>query len=194
MLFIAAGVAMMLGAHVPFLGRGLVSGLWIAFIGWFLQSAAAQSTSQVMISELLEGVPVSRLMKHQPVTVAPELSVAQLVDGYLMATAERAFPVVDDGDRLVGIVTMEDVRKLARDVWPAKRVSDIMTAAPEVAVVSASDAASAALQKLAQRDVQQLPVVDGDRLVGLLRRGDVLRWLELQPRGRGRRIAGERHA
>ena len=193
MSFIAAGVAMMLGAHIPFLGRGLVPGLWIAFIGWFLQSAAAQSSSQVMISELLEGVPVSRLMKQQPVAVAPELSVAQLVDGYLMATAERAFPVVD-GDRLVGIVTMEDVRKLARDAWPAKPVSDIMTATRDVAVVSPSEAASAALHKLAQRDVQQLPVVDGDRLVGLLRRSDMLRWLELQPRGRGARVAGERHA
>ena len=132
-------------------------------------------------------------MKHQPMTVAPELSVAQLVDDYLMATAERAFPVVD-GDRLVGIVTMEDVRKLARDAWPATRVSDIMTAARGRGGGAPGETASAALHKLAQRDVQQLPVVDGERLVGLLRRGDILRWLELQPRGRGGRVAGERHA
>ena len=198
LLFILAGVTMMLGARIPLLGRGLVSGLWIAFIGWFLKSAAASSYSQVMVSDLLDDVPVSRLMKHQPVTVDAAVSVAQLVDGYLMASAERAFPVVEEGDRLLGIVTMEDVRKVPRDLWQTTRVSDIMTNAPDVAVVSPDETAAAALKTLAARDVEQLPVVDGavgGRLVGLLRRLDIMRWLELQqPRGRGSRVARERHA
>jgi Zn-dependent protease/CBS domain-containing protein len=197
LLFILAGVAMMLGGRVPFLGRGLVSGLWIAFIGWFLKSAAASSYSQVMVSDLLDDVPVSRLMKRQPITVDAGVSVAEFVDGTLMATAERAFPVVDgaDRDRLLGIVTMEDVRKVPRDVWSTTRVSDIMTNAPEVAVALPSEPASVALQKLASRNIEQLPVVDGGRLVGLLRRLDIMRWLELQqPRGRGSGIARERHA
>jgi len=200
LLFILAGVTMMLGARIPFLGRGLVSGLWIAFIGWFLKSAAAASYSQVMISDLLDDVPVSRLMKRQPMTVDAEVSVAQLVDGFLMATAERAFPVVDGADvnRLLGIVTMEDVRKVPRDLWQTTRVSDIMTSAREVAVVSPDETAAAALHKLAARDVEQLPVVDGaadGRLVGLIRRLDIMRWLELQqPRGGGARLPRERHA
>jgi CBS domain-containing protein len=203
LLFILAGVTMMLGARIPFLGRGLVPGLWIAFIGWFLKSAAASSYSQVVVSDLLDDVPVSRLMKRQPVTVDAGVSVAQFVDGTLMATSERAFPVVDgggfaDGDQLLGIVTMEDVRKVPRDLWPTTRVSDIMTSAPEVAVVSPDDTAAAALQKLAQRNVEELPVVDGaadGRLVGLIRRLDIMRWLELQqPRGRGAGLPRERHA
>jgi Zn-dependent protease/CBS domain-containing protein len=197
LLFILAGVTMMLGARIPLLGRGLVSGLWIAFIGWFLKSAAASSYSQVMVSDLLDDVPVSRLMKRQPVTVEASVSVAQLVDDYLMATAERAFPVVDvaNVDRLLGIVTMEDVRKVPRDHWQTTPVSDVMTNASQLAVVSPTEPASAALQKLASRDIEQLPVVDGGRLVGLIRRLDIMRWLELQqPRGRGAGLPRERHA
>jgi Zn-dependent protease len=38
---IAAGVAMLLGARLPFLGGGLVGGLWLAFIGWFLNNRGA---------------------------------------------------------------------------------------------------------------------------------------------------------
>ncbi len=197
-LFIVGGVTMMLGARIPFFGRGLVSGLWIAFIGWFLHSAAKASYSRVVLSDLLADVPVARLMNHRPVTVDPELSVAQLVDGYLMATAERAFPVADSAggeQQLLGIVSLEDVRKVAREQWPATRVSDIMTKAPDVAVTSPGETASAALDRLAQRDVEQLPVVDVDRrLVGLLRRRDIVRWLELQPPGRGTRLPRERHA
>jgi Zn-dependent protease/CBS domain-containing protein len=193
-LLILAGVSMMFGVGIPFLGRGFVSGLWIAFIGWFLQSAAAASYSQVMISDLLEGVTVSRLMKHRPTAIDPDLSVARLVDDHFMSTAERAFPVVE-GDRLLGIVTMEDIRRLPRDEWPVTRVRDIMTEAPQLAVVTPDESASAALAKLAQRDVEQLPVVDAaGRLAGMIRRRDILRWLELQPRAGGGTRVRERHA
>jgi Zn-dependent protease/predicted transcriptional regulator len=192
MFLIILGVSMILGVAIPWLGRGLISGLWTAFIGWFLYGAAASSSSQVMLSELLEDVPVSRLMKHQPVTIDAELSVARLVDDHFMSTAERAFPVAD-GDRLLGIVAMEDIRKVAREEWPTTRVRDVMTAAPELVVVTPGESAAAALTKLAHRDIEQLPVVDGGgRLLGMLRRRDILRWLELQPRGGS--AARERHA
>ena len=98
MFLIILGVSMAVGVAIPWLGRGLISGLWTAFIGWFLYGAAASSTSQVMLSELLEGVPVSRLMKHQPATIDADLPVARLVDDHFMSSAEQAFPV-GDGDR-----------------------------------------------------------------------------------------------
>ena len=69
-----------------------------------------------------------------------------------------------------------------------------MTAAPGLVVATPDESAAAALTKLANRDVEQLPVVDGDgRLLGMLRRRDILRWLELQPRRGGTRVR-ERHA
>ena len=131
----------------------------------------------------------------QAATLDPELPVANLVDEYLMSTAERAFPVVD-GDRLIGIVTLEDVRKVSRAEWPSSRVRDIMTPARALSVVTPDDSAAAALAKLSQRDVAQLPVVDRTgQLVGMIRRRDILRWLELQPRPRPRDARPrERHA
>jgi CBS domain-containing protein len=170
-----------------------VPGLWIALIGWLLHGAAAASYSQVVISDLLQGVPASRLMRPRPASIDPDRSVADLVDDHFMSTAERAFPVAD-GDRLLGIVTMADVRKLPRERWPSTPVRDIMTAAPQLVVVTPDESAAAALSKLGQRDVEQLPVVaDGNRLLGMLRRSDILRWLELQPRPPGARVR-ERHA
>jgi Zn-dependent protease len=193
-LLIMAGVSVMFGFAIPWLGRGLISGVWAALIGWLLYGAAAASYSQVVVSDLLEDVPVSRLMKHRPVTIDPDLPVATLVDEYFMATPERAFPVVAGGDRLSGLVTMEDMRKVSREQWPTMRVRDIMTATAELVVVMPEETAAAALAKLAQRDVEQLPVVDGDgRLLGMVRRHDILRWLELQPRpGGGARVRERR--
>ena len=84
------------------------------------------ATRASLITDLLEDVPVSRLMRREPVVVYPELSLVKLVDEYLLANSDRAFPVVD-GDHLVGIVTTEDVRKVRREDWAMTRVRQVMT-------------------------------------------------------------------
>src|SRR6185312_5403028 len=183
LLFIVAGISMIFGIRIPFLGRGLVSGLWIAFIGWFLHRAAAASYTQVVVHDLLEQVTVSRLMHHGPlVTVRPDLAVSSFVEERLMSVEQRAFPVTD-GDQLVGMVTVADVRKVPRAEWSEKRIRDIMTDRQQLAVARPDEDATSAFDKLAARDVEQLPVLEGGRFVGLFRRRDVVRWLDLQNRG-----------
>jgi CBS domain-containing protein len=178
-LFILAGVAMVFGVRVPFFGTGLLSGLWLMFIGWFLNSAAVQAYRRVVVDDMLEGVSVARLMRTGAPTVAANLPISRLVDDYMLKTDERAFPVVD-GTRLLGLVCMEDVRRVPREAWDTTPVNQIMTPASELATVAPRDDAANALQKLGQRDVRQVPVVDNGQVVGMLRRRDVLRWLQLQ--------------
>ena len=178
-LFIIAGVAMVFGFEVPFFGSGLIGGLWLAFIGWFLNSAAIASYRQVVVDDMLEGVPVARLMRSEAPMVPSSLPLSQLVDDFIMKTDERAFPVVDGG-RLVGLVCLEDVRKVPRTEWDTTPASQIMTPANELTFASPREDASQALRKLGRRDVRQIPVLQDGRLVGMLRRRDVLRWLQLQ--------------
>jgi Zn-dependent protease/predicted transcriptional regulator len=178
-LFIFAGIAMIFGVEVPFFGTGLIGGLWLAFIGWFLSSAASQSYQQVALHDMLEGVPAARLM-HTNVPVAPpNLSVDDLVYRYVMGTNERAFPVMD-GDRLIGLVTLEDIRKVPREDWSITTAAEIMTPADQLAVVQPQDDAAEALDKLMERDIHQVPVISDGHLLGLVRRRDIMRWLQLQ--------------
>jgi CBS domain-containing protein len=112
-------------------------------------------------------------------TVTPTLPVSRLVYDYVMGADERAFPVMD-GERLVGLVCLEDIRKIPREAWDHTTVGEIMTDANHLDVVAPSEDAGDALEKLTRRDVRQAPVVEDGRLVGLLRRRDILKWLELQ--------------
>jgi CBS domain-containing protein len=183
-VMIAAGIAMAFGVRIPFFGAGLLSGLWLAFIGWFLNTAAIQSYQQVEIQDILEGVPVSHLMRRDPPTVEPDCTVADLVHTHLMGSDDQAFPVLQE-DHLVGIVTLEDMRRVPRDEWETVRVQEIMTPRQKLVTVSPAEDASQALEKLIQRDVRQLPVVrppgvsTGPEFLGLLRRRDIMRWLQI---------------
>jgi Zn-dependent protease/CBS domain-containing protein len=179
-ILILAGIAMAFGAQIPVLGGGLVSGIWLAFIGWFLSSAAIQSEQQVVLHDMLEGVPTARMMRSNVLTISSTISVGELVHRYVMGTDERAFPVVT-GDRLVGLVTLEDIRKIPREDWETRQAAAIMTPANQLAWVTPQSDAAQALDKLVQRDVRQVPVVDNGHLVGLVRRRDIVRWLQIQP-------------
>ncbi len=178
-LLIIAGIAMVFGAQVPLLGGGLIGGIWLAFIGWFLNNAAIQSYRQVVVQDLLEDLPVDAIMRRDPPTVNADQTVGNLVYDGVMGTDDHAFPVLDNG-RLVGLVCLHDIRGLARERWDSTPVTAIMTPREELVTITPQAEADEALNKLRQDDHRQLPVLEQERLVGMLRRRDILRWLQLQ--------------
>ncbi|MHB0856813.1 MAG: site-2 protease family protein [Anaerolineae bacterium] len=181
-LLIVAGIAMAFGATLPVLGGGFVNGLWLAFIGWFLNSASTQSYQQMVIRDVLEGVCVRDIMRANPPTIPSNVSVGTLVHERVMTSDDYAFPVVD-GDRLMGIVTLDDVRGRPRNEWETTLVRDIMTPLTDLVVAAPDEDAAEAMDRLVQRDVRQLPVLEQGSLIGLLRRRDLMRYLQLQGDG-----------
>jgi Zn-dependent protease/CBS domain-containing protein len=177
--FIITGAAMVFGMQVPVFGSGLVGGLWLAFIGWFLNSAAVQSYRQVVVDEMLAGVTVERLMHLEAPMVEPEERLDELVHTHLINRDNQAVAVVSSG-RLVGMVQLEDARKIPQEKWAATRVREMMSPLDELPQVAPRDEASEALNKLTRSGVHQLPVVEDGNLVGVLRRRDIMRWLKLQ--------------
>lgn len=176
-LLISAGIAMVMGIRVPFFGVG-IGGLWLVFIGWFLTRVATASYQQASVKASLTKVRVTDIMRREFNTVASELSVASLVEDYILAQGQRGFPVVDKGD-LVGMVSFDDVRRIPQASWPTTRVAEIMTARNQLLALEADDDSFHALSRLSAANVNQMPVLEHGRLVGLLRREDVLRWLQL---------------
>jgi CBS domain-containing protein len=193
-LFIGGGIAMSFGAHLPFFGTGFISGLWLAFIGWFLHGAAVQAAARLALDDALAGMTVAQLMKQSVSVAAPDLSVAALVQEYIVPGDDRALPVVRDGV-LLGLVSIADVRALRPDQWANTSVESIMSGVDALSVATPEEPLAKAFEQLSHRDIDQLPVVANGKLVGMLRRRDVTRWLELAWRpaaaGRGRSTRDE---
>lgn len=169
----------MLGGTWQIFGGRWLDGLWIIFIGWFLYSAATSGYRQVLVREMLGEIRAGDLMTADFATVSGNLTLQQLVDEYVLRLREHSFPVADAG-LLRGIICLHDVKTVARERWPYTRVSEVMTPWAELVTVSPEDDGSAVLARLNARDVRQLPVVEGERLIGLLRRSDVLHYLQLR--------------
>jgi Zn-dependent protease/predicted transcriptional regulator len=168
-LLIFAGVAQLLAGN-------FLNGLWIAFIGWFLNGAAEQTRHTQQLQESLAGVKVVQLMDAQPATASPAMPVEEFVYDYVLRQGRRALPVDEDG-RLVGLVSMNDVKRVPRADWGHTVVGQIMTRAP-LHTVTPQASLQSAMNLLAEGDYHQLPVVDeAGRLVGMISRADILRYL-----------------
>lgn len=173
------GVCLILFGGFLLLTGALVAGIWNVLIGMFLRHAARLSYRQVQIRQALEGEPVSRFMHERPVTVPRSISVESLVREFVVRYRSKIFPVVD-GDRLVGCITTNQVRRLPREEWARQSVGAIAeSCAPWWTISPDADAVKALIQ-MSSHGVSRLLVADGDRLVGVLSLGDLIRFFTLK--------------
>ena len=167
------------GLAQTFLG-GDLGGLWIAFIGWFLLNAAQQSVTGVVMRDMLRGVTVAQVMQPAPPACTPNITLGQLLTGYVLPHNLRALPVVQDG-RLLGIVTLGDIKHVPQEQWDMTTVGQVMTGIDKLRVVGPQDNLIKAMQFLGEGDFDQLPVVDqSGQLVGMLTRAQLVRWLQIR--------------
>lgn len=172
LLFIGLGLYSVLRGN-------LVGGIWWFLIGMFLRNAAQMSYQQLLLRRALEGEPVARFMREDPVSVPRHVSVEQLVDDYIYKHHFKMYPVVD-GDRLVGCVTTRQVRELPREEWARTSVGALAAQCGPANTVSPQTDAMQALSAMSRTGASRLMVVDGDRLLGVLALKDLLRFFALK--------------
>lgn len=164
---------------VAALGLGaLIGGLWLAFIGWFLLSAVKSSRMQAEFREALGRLKVGQAMARDCAKVGEDESLSELVEHQVLGEGRRCF-LVSDGRKLVGLLTLGDIRRVPRERWSASPVRDVMVPAEEVRSVAPDDTLLRAMEIMAVRDASQLPVVTDGDLVGVISREDVLKRVAL---------------
>jgi predicted transcriptional regulator len=152
------------------------NGLWIAFIGWFLESAASAQVQQQALQDSLAGHKVSEAMTRGYTAIPAGTTIQHLVDEYILKTRGRSF-VVTENEKPVGMVTMHCVRDTPREEWPTTMVARCMMPVDDLKRVKPDDALWSALQEMDRDGVNQLPVMTGAEMLGMLSRDDVITYL-----------------
>jgi Zn-dependent protease len=175
----AFGLILVALGIVNALGGNFVGGLWWFLIGLFLQGAASASYQTLLRQEALKGQTVRQLMTANPTTAPADVSVADFVERYLYAHGHELFPVTSNG-RLIGCVTIKQVKEVPRNRWRTTRLGDIVDGCSKENTIPVGMHAADALSMMQKSGRGRLLVTDGDRLAGVIVLKDLLRRLALR--------------
>ena len=172
------GYAMIFWGIWLLLNGQVFNGVWIAFIGWFLESAAASQIQQTMVKGLLVGHKVSEVMNRDLHAVPGETTLTDLVEKHVLTTGKRSFLIGRDGHP-AGLLTLSGVRQVPRTNWATTTAEQAMIPFDRVITIPASAELWMALEKMGRNGVNQIPVVDDGSVVGLLSRDDIVEYMHV---------------
>lgn len=181
----ASNIGRGVGYLFIFVGIGLIfygnwiNGIWLAFIGWFLENAAATSYRQLALLDMLKGHTVRELMTTDCPTVSPQLNIERLVHEYILTSGRRCFPVLDR-DRIIGLVTIHDVKSVPKEQWANRTIADIMTPVEKLRSVSPDDDLATVLRILTEYNINQVPVIKNGNLLGMIARDSLLTFISVR--------------
>ncbi len=174
------GVVLIVFGVFNIFNKNFVGGMWWVLIGMFLYSAAGMSYRQLLVRKALEGEPVDRIMKSDPMFVHPSISIHELVDDYVYQHHYKMFPVVENG-KLIGCITTRQIKEVLRENWANTKVGDIAERCTEENTISRGTDAVQALTTMHRTGASRLMVVEGkDKLVGIISLKDIMNWLSLK--------------
>ena len=168
-----AAVLIVFGLYMAFAPsfRAYFMGFWSVLVGLFLLSAA---TSVIKSAGAKEPATVAEAMAA-PVPLEPDLPINRFVDEILSLHRHTSFTVARD-KQLLGILTLEDLKKVPPEEWRRRRVRDVMKPVTSQLFVPHNATMGSAKELMQQNGVGALAIVNGaGDLVGFLRSGRLKR-------------------
>lgn len=153
-----------------------INGMWIAFIGWFLDNAAMSSYRQVTIKQSLAGHTVKEVMRPNYPQLLPNMTIEEVVEQHIIGTGRRCLPVVQ-GKRLLGILTVHSIKKIPKEQWPHASVIRAMIPLDKIKSIPPGEDLWKALQAMTEDGFNQLVVLEGYEFVGMLARDHVVSFI-----------------
>ncbi len=168
-LFIFVGVWQVFAGNIS-------GGIWMAIIGWFLESAATAQVQQQLLHGVLAGHRVSEAMSRSCAEVSPDTTVQDVIDRFVLAQGQRCFVVKAD-DVVQGLLTLHNLKGIPREQWKEVHVNEAMTPSNAIRKIRPEAELTEALRQMDRDGVNQLPVMSNGHMVGILNRDDVINYL-----------------
>lgn len=186
--FVAFGF-MALGILIILTGN-LFNGLWLIFIGWFLQNAAASSYAQSTMQQRLQSMHVEQVMATQWPQIPSKTPLSTLMEEQILRGGPRYAFLARDGygydeadARPLGMLSLTDVSRVPQQSWPYTTAEQVMIPWNKLIVVPSRLDLLEALRIMGEANVAQVPVLNElEEMVGVLSREQVFQTIRLRAR------------
>jgi Zn-dependent protease len=164
---------------VDFVLTNDLGGIWLVFIGWFLDGATRTEQQGETVRHVLGGVTVGDVMSRNPVVVPSWITVALLIEQYAMRYHFTTFPIHDVRGHVEGIVTLRGMKRVPAQQRSTLHAADITVPLAQVPQAAPTDLLTELLPRLGLQSDGRALVFEGDLLVGVVSPSDVARRLQL---------------
>ncbi len=182
---LATSIASKIGIGVSFgiIGLGFVamvrgsflSGFWLIIIGWFINSGAQRYLDQNELSIRIKGIKLKEIMNRNFIAVKPSLKLSELIKDYFNVYYKSAFPVINNDNQLIGMITTDNISKKDEGEIEDKKVVDVMISVSELIVMSQDKEVNDALKELFRKGMSRIFIIDKQsQLIGLVSKSDIL--------------------
>jgi len=154
-------------------------GLWITFIGWFLESAAMSQINQTYIFNLLSGHYVIEAMNRHYNEVEEQLTLQDLINQHIVGKGKRYFLVKSNG-KVVGLLTIHHLQQIPEMKRADLTVADVMIPIENVRAVKLETELTQVIKEMDRDGVNQLPVIEAGQVLGVISREDIINFLQRQ--------------
>ncbi|MEK7397336.1 MAG: site-2 protease family protein [Candidatus Poribacteria bacterium] len=162
-----------------FFNNDVFGGIWIAFIGWFLENAASSSYRQMALRDTLQGVKVRDIMISDCAILLGQLTVRGLVDNYILHSNHQCFPI-SDGNNIIGVITLKMIKEIPQDQWETTTMKEAMIPLDEIIAVHPDEEVFTVMQKMTVEQIYQFPVMENGQLIGLVSRDNIMNVINLK--------------
>jgi len=185
--FIASTVGRIIGFLMIAVGiyfiftNNFLNGIWLAFIGWFLQSSAYLSYRQLIFDSSIKGFKVKDIMNTNIVAIKRDTNVGEIVNNYFMKYKFGIFPVVDNHDnrKLIGFISIHDIKSVPREQWDSTDAMDIAEEVKENETISSEAEANEAIRQMSKYNLNHLVILSDKKLNGMITKSDILQFMQL---------------
>jgi Zn-dependent protease/predicted transcriptional regulator len=153
-----------------------VGGLWTAFIGWFLLTAAQESFAQVAIRSTLTGVRVEDIMSRDIPTVPRDMSLEEYIHEVLRTG--KQYHIVTGVGNPVGLITIHAARSVPRDEWNNTSLQAAMTPIDKIQSAAPDEPVLGLLERMQRENVTQMPVISDGHIIGVIARETIIHMLQ----------------
>lgn len=165
---------------LEFLAGSLVGGVWMAFLGWFLLTAAREEETSMLTQQALTGVTVGDVMTARPHTAPEFISIEEFIHRYLLGDRHSSYPVENSEGVITGMVTLDRLRTVTPQQRNTTLIRDVAIPRHDIPTAAPREPLAALLERLTPATGGRAFVVDGGEVIGIVTSYDITREINVR--------------